>query len=277
LLDLHIATIELFPLVANLGLDLPVRLRKLAGSDNLCRMASMRAALLNNFTTAVELLEEGKTVFWQQALQPYALAWKDLPSQDKNRLSGLMRTLEHEEDSSGNTQDRAAVERRMERRRTLNLEIEEHVAQIRTRKRFERFFKIADYVGLSQAAKNGPIVILIDASRVHFALIITSPNDTEPIFLFLPSVAADELRQLRRELSGSDEPREQRAEEYSANSCQEAGARPIGISRAKYPNIRNRSLAKIWFAIVKPIFEHLRLNVRLSTMTSEPSTFLTCR
>ena len=61
---------QLLPRLAMLGLDFPSRQRSLVSeSDGLARDAAVCAIRLGKFGTAVELLEEGRAVFWSQALQ----------------------------------------------------------------------------------------------------------------------------------------------------------------------------------------------------------------
>jgi tetratricopeptide (TPR) repeat protein len=63
------AAIELLPRLAMLGLDLQSRQHALtSNSDGLARDAAACAVRAGQYDSAVELLEEGRAVFWSQAL-----------------------------------------------------------------------------------------------------------------------------------------------------------------------------------------------------------------
>jgi hypothetical protein len=253
-LEAYVAAIRLLPRVANLSLGLSLRLRELSGSEELCRTAAMRAFVSNQPTTAIELLEEGKTVFWQQALQTRASDLDTLPSDDKNQLQGILHRLEQENEPI-HASDRAAIEQRAEERRLLNIQAERLIDEIRTRPGFERFLKIPDYARLRQAAASGPVVILIDASSAFFALIIKSQNDIEPTAIALPSITVDHLHELRaqvsmlqmRELMENLEP-----------AVDEVDRGLFNISRP----MKDSTLGQIWKKIVYPVVEVLKLPVR---------------
>jgi tetratricopeptide (TPR) repeat protein len=67
-LELYSQVISLLPRVANFGLDHRTRLRAMAGTDEIARNAAARALRIYQVSQAVEILEEGRGVFWAQAL-----------------------------------------------------------------------------------------------------------------------------------------------------------------------------------------------------------------
>jgi hypothetical protein len=69
-LDAYQAATELLPHLAMLGLDLHSRQQALiSGSDGLAHNAAACAIRSAQYDKAVELLKEGRAVFWSQALQ----------------------------------------------------------------------------------------------------------------------------------------------------------------------------------------------------------------
>jgi len=69
-LEAYQAVIEFLPHMAMVGLNLQARWRALtSGSDGLARDAAACAIRSGQYERAVELLEEGRAVFWSQALQ----------------------------------------------------------------------------------------------------------------------------------------------------------------------------------------------------------------
>lgn len=94
LLDIYKRTIQLLPRVAYVGLDTFRRLEALRGvSDDVPVSAACCAASLGKDKLAVQLLEQGNAVFWQQHLQ-LRTALDDLPSDLADRLGKTMAALE---------------------------------------------------------------------------------------------------------------------------------------------------------------------------------------
>ena len=60
--------ISLMPQAAYLGLSLNHRLKSVADAEHSATMAASHALLIPNATLALELLEQGRAVFWRQSL-----------------------------------------------------------------------------------------------------------------------------------------------------------------------------------------------------------------
>ena len=80
LLGDYIATAGLLPRVAYFGLDIGSRLRALADADKLAVNGAAHALILEQPQLAIELLEQGRAVFWSQHLR-LRTAFDALPSQ----------------------------------------------------------------------------------------------------------------------------------------------------------------------------------------------------
>jgi hypothetical protein len=99
----------------------------------------MRAALLEQLPTAIELLEEGKAVFWSQALELRSTAL-DLPVADRERLKHLFQLFVQDGDGAATDgMDKVALEQHMERRRQLVEQAQVLIQEIRARPGFDRF------------------------------------------------------------------------------------------------------------------------------------------
>jgi hypothetical protein len=104
----------------------------------------MRAVFLNQLTTAVEAYEEGKTVFWMQALRLRSNALDDLPAAERNKLRQLFEVLDQDDGVFTETPDnRAVVEKHIEHRRQLSIQADCLIEEIRLRPRFDRFLKVS--------------------------------------------------------------------------------------------------------------------------------------
>jgi tetratricopeptide (TPR) repeat protein len=250
-LNIYESAIHLLPRVANLGLSSKIRLHELIGSEELCRVAATRAINLNRFEIAVELFEEGKTVFWQQALQPRSTgALSSLPLEDRDSLMSLLRTLEQNEDFSG-VQDKAEIEARMEKRRLLNLTLEGLIDKIRTRPGYSRFLSVPDFKYLSRAAESGPIVILFKSEYFTCAEALVIANPTLVKRYAVKMVNEKYMRGLRFNISASG------MRDLSNITIYDEPMRGMNVSR---PGKKN-PLAEIWLDIVKPLVEELGFQV----------------
>jgi HEPN domain-containing protein len=242
-LDVYIKAIHLLPRAAHAGLDVSARLRELSGSEQLCRAAAMRAMLLNQLPTTVEVFEEGKAVFWSQALRLRSTALDELQTADGERLGHLFRELDSEyADSSIAGLEKADLERHIEHRRQLNDEAESLIAKIRHRPGFKRFLRIPQYEQLAQAASNGFVVALVANEPNYFAIIIQAGKDPQPISLTF--VDSKKLRRLTELTSDS-------------------GMRDFADERVTRQKLHPRMpLEQIWLTIVKPVLLYLGLQVR---------------
>jgi tetratricopeptide (TPR) repeat protein len=242
-LDVYVHAIQLLPRAAHAGLDVSARLRALAGSEQLCRAAAMRAIMLDKLPTAVEVFEEGKAVFWSQALRLRSTALDALPTTDNERLSHLFRLLDIDRTgSSVEGCEKVDLERHIEHRRQLNDQADHLIEEIRGRPGFERFLRIPQYERLAQAASNGYVVALVANSPMYFAIVIQAGRAPQPILL--PSVDREKLRRLIELTSGS--------------GMRDAVDR--GVVKERVPPCV--PLEQMWRTIVKPVLVHLGLQVR---------------
>jgi tetratricopeptide (TPR) repeat protein len=242
-LDVYVQAIQLLPRAAHVGLNISARLRELSGSEQLCRTAAMRAMLLKQLPTAVEVFEEGKAVFWAQALRLRSTVLDELPKADGERLRNLFRELDAEHaGGSAAWKEKVDLERHIEHRRQLNNQADSLIDEIRRRPGFERFLRIPQCAQLAQAASNGIVVALIANEPNYFAIIIRAGEDPQSVSL--PSVDSEKLRRLIELTSGS--------------GMRDALDR--GVMKEKVPP--HVPLEHMWRTIVEPVLLHLGLQVR---------------
>jgi hypothetical protein len=267
-LDFYTEAIQLLPIAAHAGLDLSTRLRELSGSEQLCLPATMRATILNQLPTAVELYEQGKAVFWSQALQLRSTTLDGLPAADQDKLKRIFFLLE--KDSAGFSTEvkyRAEIEQQIEHRRVLNQQADGIIAEIRTRPGHGRFLKIPQFEELAQAAKNSIVVVLVAEGRVFFAIIIQAAKDLLGVHLPMTSAHGNVLPKLIAQLANSG------MRDYSGgeNDGHDETERASRIKQRQNPV----PLAEMWRHIVKPVISHLGLQVgseRTLTACRQPLT-----
>ncbi|KAF8512788.1 CHAT domain-containing protein [Gautieria morchelliformis] len=199
-LDAYYIAIQLLPRLAMLGLDLPPRHRALtSGSDGLARDAAACAMRMGQYERAVELLEEGRAVFWSQAMQLRAPMsdLRDVAPELEHRLRRISLTLEQgslrdvSRDMSDCSQSAVSMEREASHFRRLNDEWLMVIEEVRQLEGFEDFLRPQRFSTRLSAATEGPVVILNASNTGCDALILTSSGVQHvPLVLALADVTA---------------------------------------------------------------------------------------
>lgn len=257
-LGVYVGAIQLLPRAAHFGLDPTSRLRELFGTETLCRTASLRAVQLNKPELALEIMEEGKAVFWAQALHLRSSALDDLPEEERDDLARSLRLLEHggrRDTASG--EDETAIERWLTERHHLNNRVERMIDNIRIRPGFDRFLKTPSFSQLAQAAASGPIVILFTSKTECLANIILDSSGTSR-FLRLRMITPKSLQALALQVPASGL-RSRNAEVafpvVPCSSHQERLTIKTGYTSSVGLSTSNTVLAKIWHTIMEPVLQ----------------------
>jgi tetratricopeptide (TPR) repeat protein len=263
ILDLYVRTIRLLPYVASVGRGHAFRLRELAVAEEISRNAATRALLVGRKSDAVEMLEEGRGVFWSQALRIRSTALSTLPADDRDRLYNLLKELEtgsHTEEST--MLDTAGRERLLEKRSRLGETIEAMIASIRQRPGLERFLMPPAYSSLLQLLPHHGFVVMLVASKLgNDALILNSDqNDARTLKLSAPPgefVSQSIHTALPRDGRGTDSP--------ASSLDLRALERALKISRESKKKVTadpfEEMLGALWTFIVKPVIDALELQV----------------
>jgi tetratricopeptide (TPR) repeat protein len=275
-LEVYIQAIELLPQAAHLGMNLVSRLRELVGTEHLCRVAAIRALLLDKPAVAVEILEEGRTVLWAQSL--CLRRTNDLQSlRDDERLtlSRLFHTLEHQSQIIPETSEsKTELERRLDDLRRLNAEAQSMLRQIRSRPGFARFMKIESFEKLTNASQSGPVVFLVATDLACFAVVLTgwaSPATVVRLDEVTPCLL-QEWRIRIRDSSQRDDSYDVREHDSSQDiefdrlGCYKLTPGALSVETQVY-----RTLSKLWQAIVQPVIHALDLKVFFNLLLSRIS------
>jgi tetratricopeptide (TPR) repeat protein len=277
-LQFYIQAVQLLPRVANFGLDPTSRLRELLQSSELCRITAVRAMLLGQGDQAIEIIEQGKSVFWMQSLRLRDPVLDTLVEEERNTLQDLFAQIESSSRVLPDENDRMTWEKKVEERCHLNEKAEKLIDKIRARQGFERFLQTPSFSTLAQAAANGPVVFLFSTSLASFALIMINPlGDIKPVRLTNVTPAALEALSVRVASSGLrmrdiDNFDHRDGDAYAAplNEGMESIER-IGIMHRPDRSSKQREckvLHEIWIRIVSPILNVLQLKVRHSRLFS---------
>jgi hypothetical protein len=251
LLDLYAQVIGLLPRAANFGLDYSTRLQAVAGLDEISRNAAARAILLGDEPQALGMLEEGRGVFWSQALHLRTNALDDVPKEEREQLQRLLRLLEYSARRVEGADETAGQrERDLERRRQLNEEAEALILKIRGYAGLDRFLLPPTFDSLVGALPKG-FVVVVNASKLGYHALLVNGD-----------------RRLVTSLTLQPPPTGLDSATIQSHLPRDLSSEPHGISTRAMRKVDGRGgsildvLAVLWTAIVGPVIRELGLQVR---------------
>jgi tetratricopeptide (TPR) repeat protein len=257
ILETYSQAIRLLPRAASFGLDHAGRLRELSSAEAITRNAATRAIAAGREKEAVEMLEEGRGVFWSQALRLRTTDLDLLSVQDAQELRRLFQLLDVRSigDDSTTTPQR---ERLVEQRRRLSNSVEALISDIRSRPGMGRFLLPPAFSLLVQSLPEGFVVFLNVSELGNHALILNgSTKSVHSLPLKLPArIVGTTRKAVKKKISHSRDNDDGLSAGDSVQSVAEqfrAGIR----ERATFED----SLADLWVYIVRPIIDLLQLKV----------------
>jgi tetratricopeptide (TPR) repeat protein len=252
ILEAYACIVKLLPRVANLGLNHAARLDALSGCEELSRTAAVRALLLNQCEKAVELLEEGRGVFWCESLRVRRTVMDGLPVEEREDLERALRILEQGIPAEpGHSVARRAVE--VEQRRQVFEGLEVIISRIRARPGWGRFLMPRSFDSLLQRLPEGFVVVIISSPIGCHALILNKATELrKSIPLIIPWGGVSSA------LLHNSLPRGT----VMADSEDSRGMR----LRVAPSLTLETTLATLWKAVLKPVIEVLGVKVRLTLL-----------
>jgi tetratricopeptide (TPR) repeat protein len=254
-LALYIEVIGILPRVANFGLDHHARLQAVTGSDEIVRNAAARALYIERIPHAVEILEEGRGVFWSQTLHLRTTGFNGVPEKDCRELERLLQELSFRtRRAQSSDMSVAQQEQDLETRRKLNDEAEALITTIRGYPGLARFLMPAAFSDLISALPDGYIVILNSSSLGHHALLLNGATGLAKSFELQASYRDFDSETIRSQVD--------------RNVLREVNSEPLweGTRAMKVSGRRLRSLddtlALLWDSIVRPVLIELGITVR---------------
>lgn len=205
----YIAAVGLLGAVAWTGLDRKSRAAQLARWTGLAADAAACAIRAGQAGLAVELLEQGRSVLWSQALNlrtdltELTLTEPALARRLDDIRSELDRPLPVDatrpESPVSADHDEAVANRRsrdlqaaIDRRRSLAREWTKTLAEIRALNGFEHFLEATPYPELTAAAVSGPVIV-VNASKYGCDALIISAGHDQPRVVELDDVSLDTI------------------------------------------------------------------------------------
>ncbi|MFF3335322.1 CHAT domain-containing protein [Streptomyces sp. NPDC002888] len=181
------AAVALLPLTTWRGLPRTDRERLLARHANLATDAAACAISCGRLEQAVEMLDQGRSVLWGQALDIRAdlTELRGAHPEKAARFEDLQAALSEVSESPTARGDTA------ERQRRLTREWETVLGEIRRLPGFAHFLKAPPFPDLSMATAGGPM-ILVNVSRYRCDALVVTPGEVR--LLPLPGLTAEQAQ-----------------------------------------------------------------------------------
>jgi tetratricopeptide (TPR) repeat protein len=254
ILDLYAQVIGLLPRAANFGLTHESRFRAVAGLDEIARNAAARAIMQGHVAQSVELLEQGRCVFWSQTLCIRANGFDNVPENDRKELERLLQLLEHgTRRLEGVYSAKMQRERDLESQRQLNEAVEIVISRIRTYPGLGRFLMPASFDTLFGTLPNG-FVVVVNTSKLgqHALLLNRAAGLADTLELKTTNVGLD-LVTLRTRMPRDMSPVLQEEPQGKPNRAMRLDSGQAGTF--------DKVLALLWTNVVYPVVHKLRLTV----------------
>ncbi|KAF8547177.1 hypothetical protein OG21DRAFT_1366082, partial [Imleria badia] len=264
LLHAYSAAISLLPELAWIGLSLSHRYDELGRGADMVREAA--AAILDSELpeTAVEWLEQGRSVVWGE-LYKLRSSYEELSAAHPDharRLRELSAALEHagttrekslvllEQPSSATHRATESLQQEADKHRALAIERDKLLQEIRGFPGFEHFLLRKQFSQLRASAHSGPVVILNAAENRCDALIVLAGLDHAihvplPAFTFQRSAG---LQNMLEKLLGHA--RVIRSDDRKGD--------PATLRGVSWESL----LSTLWNGVIKPVLDALAFSVR---------------
>jgi tetratricopeptide (TPR) repeat protein len=251
LLEIYASAIALLPRIAFFGLHFHSRLQALAAGQTVALTGASLALNLSLPERALEILEQGRAVFWTHTLRLRS-PFDSVPDQQRERLVALAQKLEKVSNIVHVTGKTELIEREATERRKQSEEFNTIVEEVRRFPGLERFLLHDQYPALTKAAERGPVVVLVSSTLASHAIIMRPSG--EAVGIPLDSVADAWLLD-----SGSV----WRSAMTEARSVDGDGRKMVKNITARN-SLRLKAeeiLRNLWIRVVKPVLINLCLEV----------------
>jgi tetratricopeptide (TPR) repeat protein len=242
--------VGLMPVVAWLGLPIRDRHESLVQISEIARDAAAAAISLEKYDKALEWLEQGRSIVWNQILQLRTPVdeLREINPNLADRLLRVSRILHRGGEEKGSL---GSIEENAQRHRALTMEWESILKEIRSLPSFEDFLKPLRASRLREAAQNGPVII-INVAKKRCDVLALVPGMDEVIHIPLPDMTYNKVVELGDGLK---------------DHLYSSGIRMRGERAAQKwieqedSNDWTGILTELWNGLVKPVLDSLAFSV----------------
>ncbi|KAF8990643.1 CHAT domain-containing protein [Cyathus striatus] len=257
-LDGYGLAIELLPTVAWLGETVSERHHSLSTWSSLVNEASATAISWNRLDLAIQWLEEGRNIVWNQ-LNTFRTPVDDLHDVRPD-LADELRRISKALDQLGSRSTKQADRMTLDQKTNVQAEArmqrdlaekwEDNLRIVRTLEGFGDFLRPANASKLLEMKRPGGTVVVINVDKVRCDALALRQDSQEIVHIPLDNLTYDQAEALRRLLVSL-------LAEYGIRSRGSRGGRPSNSSKKHLPF--EDILIKLWVLVVRPIVTSLEL------------------
>jgi tetratricopeptide (TPR) repeat protein len=255
LLEVYSNIIDGLSRMAGFAFDTISQLTTLRSARSFGSDACVAALLSGRPSQAIELIDQAHGVVWAQALHQRNPQLQDIPQSLASELEALFRAVSVPVD----THQRASTDHATcpeDVRDQQNSRIQTLLTEVRAMPGLERFMLGRTYAQLRETARGHPVVVLVSARGHVYALIIRDSAQENPDTLHL-ELTSDRLSVLRDTAASVG-----LRNDNSLQDVEIQFGRAMHVSKRKETTALS-TLADLWHDIVKPVIDHLQLQVRI--------------
>jgi tetratricopeptide (TPR) repeat protein len=257
LITIYQRLVSHLPLLAHPALGVQIQLQAMKGCARLGSDAFVNAALAGDCSPGFESLELAQSLIWAQSLHRRDPQLEDVPESLANRLQELLHAMVTNSAVESHYGEAAA---RIQRD-TLHVNssrLDALVREIRARPGLDRFMRGENFETLRTAADDQPVVVLVGARGRNYALIIASYLIQGYTLLAL-DINDEDVNNTSFQTGAI---RSCRGGEALGDLQSTVERLSLGKHTLKRSERLNRSLKALWLKVVKPVIDHLGLQVR---------------
>jgi hypothetical protein len=258
MLDVYSNIIDRLSKMTGFAFDTVSQLTALRSARSFGSDACVTALLSGRPRQAVELIDHAHGVVWTQALHQRDPQLQDVPQSLASELEALFRAvsvpiIKRDLTPADHVIGYLSPE---DVRDQQNSRIQTLLTEIRAMPGLERFMLGRSYTQLREPASEHPVVVLVSARGHVHALIIrdSAQENPDPLRLALTSDRLSLLRDTAASVGLRNE--------NSPQDVEIQFGRAMHISKRKETTALS-TLADLWLDIVKPVIDHLQLQVRI--------------
>ncbi|KAG8760119.1 hypothetical protein FRC14_004007 [Serendipita sp. 396] len=240
--------ISIIPLVAWLGLSIPDRHQHLVEIGGIVRDAAAIAILVDEFDRALEWLEQGRSIVWNQILQ-LRTPVDELRAVEPDLADRLLHVssllYQGSQDTGHQSEPKRSPEEEVRQYRALAKERDDIVEKVRSLPKFHNFLKPLRIQNLLEATKEGPVII-VNVSLVRCDALVLVDGVDEAIHIPLPDLTPERVNQLQIKFNGL----------LKSSGVRQRAVRDEDVDIGGDEECK-KILAELWDHLVKPVLDSL--------------------
>jgi hypothetical protein len=223
----------------------------LAQSETLGATAALHALTLGEIETAVEILEQGRAVFWSHHLRLRG-DFNTLPTELSLQLEYITQRLQliappQLNESHDVNESNAAIEKYLSSQRHLKEEFEALILKTREGPGLERFMLPNAFDSLARTAHSFPVVTFITNSDACMAIIMRPKGS--PLTVLLSNFSQEHARQIVTKI-------------HANNKFHRGSISHRALKKASFMAVSaDNALEELWSCAIKPVIQRLKLLV----------------